>query len=115
MGLAVSGAVFINKATEGLVAILPDLPVADIQLALAGTSNAFLSSLSAELRQKCTDTIVASMANVFIPVYVGAAVSLVLSVCFTVSTGQAACFRAYVLTLFPKQRKLFKDAVAIAA
>lgn len=90
LGLAISGAVFINKATAGLTAVLPDLPTTDIQLALAGTSNKFLVSLSEEVRAKCTDAIVEGLRNVFIPAYVGAAIALVLSVCFTVSVNPVA-------------------------
>ncbi|KAJ9133710.1 MFS general substrate transporter [Pleurostoma richardsiae] len=95
-GLSIAGAVFINQATSGLSAILPGVSQADLQLALSGTSGSYFQSLPESVRTLATYTIVHAMRKVFIPVYVGAAVSLVVSVCFT-------------------QRKLFKDAVAIVA
>jgi MFS family permease len=95
-GLAISGAIFINKAIQGLIEVLPDVSREELQLAISGTSGAYFRALPDDVRRRATDTIVIALQNVFIPVYVGAAVGLVLSVCFT-------------------QRKLFKDAVAIAA
>ncbi|KAK2759174.1 hypothetical protein FQN54_003274 [Arachnomyces sp. PD_36] len=95
-GLAIAGAVFINKAIAGLAVLLPDVSRSELQLAISGTSGEYFSSLSGEIRSQSIDIIVGALRAVFIPVYVAAALSLVLSVCFT-------------------QRKLFKDAVAIAA
>ncbi|KAL1962640.1 hypothetical protein VTN77DRAFT_9354 [Rasamsonia byssochlamydoides] len=95
-GLAIAGAVFINEAIAGLSAVLPDVSRYELQLAISGTSGAYFRSLPEGLREQSIATIVGALQKVFIPVYVGAAVSLVLSVCFT-------------------QRKLFKDAAAIAA
>ncbi|KAI6087312.1 major facilitator superfamily domain-containing protein [Hypoxylon rubiginosum] len=95
-GLSISGAIFVNKAIDGITALLPDAPSDEIQLALAGTSTAYFNSLSPEIRAQTTDIIIAALQKVFIPVYVGAALALVLSVSFT-------------------QRKMFKDAIAIAA
>ncbi|KAL1988061.1 hypothetical protein VTN96DRAFT_1092 [Rasamsonia emersonii] len=95
-GLAIAGAVFINDAIAGLSALLPDVSRAELQLAISGTSGAYFRALPEGLRAQSLDIIVGAIQKVFIPVYVGAAVSLVLSVCFT-------------------QRKLFKDTVAIAA
>ncbi|KND89162.1 putative HC-toxin efflux carrier TOXA [Tolypocladium ophioglossoides CBS 100239] len=95
-GLAIAGAVFINDAIAGLSLILPDVSRSELQLAISGTSGAYFQSLPADLRAQSIDVIVAALQKVFIPVYVGAAVSLIASVCFT-------------------QRKLFKDAIAIAA
>nr|XP_036575252.1 MFS drug efflux transporter [Colletotrichum truncatum]KAF6781796.1 MFS drug efflux transporter [Colletotrichum truncatum] len=96
LGLAVAGAVFINEALSGLSALFPDVSRSTLQLAITGTSGAYFKSLSPELREQSTEVIVAAIAKTFIPVYVGAAVSLVVSVCFT-------------------KRKLYGDIVAIAA
>ncbi|OTA99736.1 hypothetical protein M426DRAFT_268835 [Hypoxylon sp. CI-4A] len=82
-GLAVSGAVFVNKAIEDLTILFPEAPVADLQLTLAGTSNGFFNSLSTELRSEAIDVIIGALQKVFIPVYVAAALALVLSVSFT--------------------------------
>ncbi|KAF4547720.1 Efflux pump patC-like protein [Elsinoe fawcettii] len=95
-GLAIGGAVFVNKAIEGLTVLLPNASRAELQLAITGTSGAYFRGLPADLQARSIDAVVLALRDVFIPVYVGAAVCLIASVCFT-------------------QRKLFKDAIAIAA
>jgi hypothetical protein len=84
-GLAIAGAVFVNDAVTGLAAVLPDASREELQFALSGTSGHYLSSLSEEVRGRATEAIVMALQKVFVPVYVGAAVCLVLSVLFTVS------------------------------
>lgn len=84
IGLSVAGAIYVNGAIAGLEVLLPSLSAEDIQLAIAGTSTTFSDSFSPDIRQQATDVIVEAMSKVFILVYVGAAVSLLLSVCFTV-------------------------------
>jgi MFS family permease len=95
-GLSIAGAIFINKAILGLAELLPGVSHDELQLAISGTSGDYFEAMPEELRSRAVNTIVDALSNVFILVYVGAAVSLVVSVCFT-------------------QRKLFKDAIAIAA
>lgn len=55
-----------------------------MQLAISGTSGEYFRSLTAELQVQATARIVEALAKVFVPVYVGASVSLLVSVCFTV-------------------------------
>ncbi|KAG8626046.1 hypothetical protein KVT40_006447 [Elsinoe batatas] len=95
-GLAIAGAVFVNKAISGLEVLLPNASRADLQLAITGTSGAYFRTLPGDLQSQCIDAVVLALRDVFIPVYVGVAVCLVASVCFT-------------------QRRLFKDAVSVAA
>lgn len=97
-GLSISGAIFVNKAIDGITALLPDAPSDEIQLALAGTSTAYFNSLSPEIRAQTTDIIIAALQKVFIPVYVGAALALVLSVSFTVSRSPPLLKRESLLT-----------------
>ncbi|SPQ26873.1 cd867ba1-2a8a-411d-a580-4cd420b027f1 [Thermothielavioides terrestris] len=97
LGLAVAGAVFVNRAVANLAAVLPPGASREqLQLAVSGTSGAYLRSLSPALRAAATDAIVEALRQVFVPVYVAAAFCLLLSVLFT-------------------QRKMFKDIAAIAA
>ena len=84
LGLAISGAVFVNDAIANLTAVLPNVSREQLQMAISGTSGEYLSSLSEELRSAATNAIVEALRKVFIPVYVAAAFSLVLSVMFTV-------------------------------
>jgi hypothetical protein len=53
---------------------------------LSGTSGSYYSSLSDSSRELAISAIVQAMQKVFIPTYVGAALSLVLSCFFTVSS-----------------------------
>lgn len=85
MGLAVAGAVFVNVALSNLQILLPDVPRSTLQLAITGTSGAYFKSLSEDLQEQSTRVIVSAIGKTFIFVYVGAAVSLVLSILFTVS------------------------------
>ena len=64
---------------------MPGVSRADLQLAISGTSGIFFQSLLEDPRDKAIQAIVEAMQKVFIPVYVGAAVCLVVSVCFTAS------------------------------
>jgi hypothetical protein len=86
LGLAIAGAVFVNRAVANLAAVLPPGASREqLQLAVSGTSGAYLRSLSPALRAAATDAIVEALRKVFIPVYVAAAFCLLLSVLFTVS------------------------------
>ncbi|KUI66831.1 Putative HC-toxin efflux carrier TOXA [Cytospora mali] len=96
LGLSIAGSVFINQAVNGLAKMMPGVSRSDLQLAISGTSSTYFKSLPSAQREAAVDTIVGAMSHTFILVYVGGAVCLCLSVLFT-------------------QRKLFKNAVAIAA
>lgn len=85
LGLSLAGAVFINQAVDGLTGVLPGVPRSELQLAVSGTSGTYFQSLPEDLQDQAVDTIVGSLARVFILVYVGCAVTLVLSLLFTVS------------------------------
>lgn len=85
LGLAIAGAIFVNDAIKNLIVVLPDATREQLQMAISGTSGEFFSSLAPGVRAAATDAIVVALRQVFIPVYVAAAFSLVLSVCFTVS------------------------------
>ncbi|KAK4198250.1 putative multidrug efflux system protein [Triangularia verruculosa] len=95
-GLAIAGAVFVNDAIANLMVALPGVPRNTLQLALSGHSGEYLQSLSEQSRIAAIEAIVLALQKVFIPVYVGGAVGLVVSVCFT-------------------KRKMSKDVIAIAA
>ncbi|KAF2138174.1 uncharacterized protein K452DRAFT_277993 [Aplosporella prunicola CBS 121167] len=79
IGLACGSAVFINGATDGLKALLPSLPVDQLQAAISGASSQVLQSLDEETRREALHVIVDNMAKTFIFAYVGAAVALVAS------------------------------------
>jgi len=96
LGLSIGGTVYVNQAINGLAALFPGVSRTDLQLAISGTSSKYFQSLTAVQRADAVKVIVGAMSHTFILVYVGGAVCLVLSLLFT-------------------QRKLFKDAISIAA
>ncbi|KAI9703719.1 MAG: hypothetical protein M1836_007489 [Candelina mexicana] len=81
LGLAVSGAVFVNSAQNALMEILPNVAIEEIRSAISGTSGAFFQTLPADLKTRALEAVVGSMQKVFIPVYTAAAVGLVGSLC----------------------------------
>ncbi|RYP57059.1 hypothetical protein DL770_010764 [Monosporascus sp. CRB-9-2] len=83
LGLSIAGAVFVNRAVDGLASVLPNVPRSELQLAVSGTSGHYFQSLPPDLQARAVDTIVNAMSKVYILVYVGAAVVLVLSLLFT--------------------------------
>jgi hypothetical protein len=104
-GLAIAGAVFVNGAVANLMVVLPDATREQLQMAISGTSGNYLASLSPAVGVAATDAIVDALCKVFILVYVAAAFSLVLSVCFTVSflvapSGSLLLDAGTLLTLF---------------
>ncbi|KAJ5331077.1 hypothetical protein N7476_000860 [Penicillium atrosanguineum] len=80
LGLSISGAVFVNVASNDLFALLPEYPQSQVRQIVSGTSGQLLSSLSETLRDQALAIIVSAWQNIFICVYVAAAASLVCSV-----------------------------------
>ncbi|KAJ5174069.1 Major facilitator superfamily domain general substrate transporter [Penicillium coprophilum] len=80
MGLSISGAVFVNIASDGLFALLPDYPQSQVRQIVSGTSSKLLSSLSETLREQALVIIVSAWHNIFICVYVAAIASLICSI-----------------------------------
>ena len=62
--LAICGALFLNDAQKTLVDVLPGVPASQIQQAILGTSNAFLSTLPLARRAVALDTLVNSLRKV---------------------------------------------------
>lgn len=84
LGLSLSGAIFVNTAVKGLMSALPGVPREELQLAVSGTSGSYFQSLAPEQQEAALEVIVEALSKTFILVYVGAAVTLVCSLLFTV-------------------------------
>ncbi|OQE43042.1 hypothetical protein PENCOP_c003G06262 [Penicillium coprophilum] len=63
MGLSISGAVFVNIASDGLFALLPDYPQSQVRQIVSGTSSKLLASLSESLREQALVIIVSAWHN----------------------------------------------------
>ncbi|KAI1374178.1 MFS general substrate transporter [Hypoxylon crocopeplum] len=81
-GLAISGAIFVNLAQNGLYQVLPDVPREQVNQLVAGTSGGLLQTFSPEVQDAALDVIVSAWSKIFIVVYVGAAVSLLCAIFF---------------------------------
>jgi hypothetical protein len=79
IALAIANSIFLNGAQENIEKILPDVPVATIQAAIAGAGSTFVKSLSETLRKEVLKAIVDAMSKTYILVITGGALALVLS------------------------------------
>ena len=75
--LAISNAVFLNKATNGIEHLLPGTPLSEVQAAISGVSSDLLRNLNGDLRTAVLQAIVDSMNNAYILVIVAGAVTVV--------------------------------------
>ena len=79
ISLAIANTVFLNRASSSIASILPTVPVADIQAAIAGAGSKFIKSLSADQQAKVLDAIVHAMSRVWILAITAGALVVVLS------------------------------------
>lgn len=66
LGLSVSGAVFINKAQNGLHSVLPNVPRSELTRIVAGTSSDLIKTLSEELRTQVIAVIVSTWQKTYV-------------------------------------------------
>lgn len=80
IALSVAGTVLINTASSGLEKLLPDVPIATIKNAIAGTAGQLLATLDPATRIAALDVIVNSISKVYILAIAAMAVSFVCSI-----------------------------------
>ncbi|KAL8915258.1 MAG: hypothetical protein Q9171_000377 [Xanthocarpia ochracea] len=78
ISLAIANSVFLNKSSQGILAILPEIPKEQVRAAISGAGSAFLSSLDEATRKGVLLAIVDAMQNVYILNMVAGALALVL-------------------------------------
>lgn len=66
LGLSISGAVFLNKAINGLSKVLPDVSRDQIQTAVLGVSGNLFRTLPADVRRNATNVIVDAIDRTFV-------------------------------------------------
>ncbi|KAE9373047.1 MFS general substrate transporter [Stipitochalara longipes BDJ] len=79
IALAIANSVFLNKSQTGIEAILPGVPVADIQAAIAGAGSQFVDSLSDTVKLEVLKAIVSAMSKTYILVITAGSLVVVLS------------------------------------
>lgn len=63
LGLSISGAIFVNVASNKLLGLLPDYPQSQVRQIVSGTSGKLLSSLSETKREQALAVIVSAWQN----------------------------------------------------
>ena len=77
--LSMANSIFLNRATHGVLAVLPNASPATIQSVISGTDRGYLQSLGEDVRDRVVTNIVESMGNVYIIIIVAGALTLVLT------------------------------------
>jgi hypothetical protein len=77
--LAIANTVFLNHASNGISAVLPDIPVEQIQAAVAGAGSKFLKNLDVKVQAEVLHAILGGMKNVWILGMTAGALTIVLS------------------------------------
>ncbi|OQE36690.1 hypothetical protein PENCOP_c011G03974 [Penicillium coprophilum] len=95
LALAIANAVFLNKSEDGIKAILPNTPTAEIQQTITGAGSALFENLSADDRQRVLVVIVSAISSTY---------ALVITAGSLVT----------VLSLLLKRNRLFVTAAAVA-
>ncbi|KAL8638513.1 MAG: hypothetical protein Q9228_004336 [Teloschistes exilis] len=79
ISLAIASSVFLNKSTDGIQAILPDVPKEQVQALISGAGSAVLNGLDGATREHVLEAIVNALKNVYILDIVAGALALVLA------------------------------------
>lgn len=79
ISLAIANSVFLNGAQKSIRAILPSVPLAEIQAAIGGAGSTFVKSLPTSIQQDVLVAIVNAMSKTYILVITAGAVVFLLS------------------------------------
>ncbi|KAL8729093.1 MAG: hypothetical protein Q9181_005113 [Wetmoreana brouardii] len=79
ISLAIANSVFLNKSSDGIRAILPNVPLQQVQALISGSGSAFLERLDDKTRQDVLNAVVDAMQNVYILSIVAGALAMLLA------------------------------------
>jgi len=79
IALAIANSVFLNDAQKAIEAILPSVPLAEIQAAIGGAGSAFVKSLPVTVQEAVLEAIVNAMSKTYILITTAGALVFVLS------------------------------------
>lgn len=79
IALAIANSVFLNRATNGIAALLPTVPRGEIQGAVAGAGSTFFQSLDPSIKRAVLTVVTEAIDRIYILAITGAALSIVLS------------------------------------
>ncbi|GAB1203914.1 hypothetical protein APSETT445_002558 [Aspergillus pseudonomiae] len=80
LALGMAGAIFVNKATTGLINLLPNANPADIKNTIGGTASGFFNTLTKSEQSAALDIIVDAIDYVYILLIVAGGIGVLLSV-----------------------------------
>lgn len=66
IALAIANSVFLNQATSGISALLPDVPFATVQGAVAGAGSTFFANLDSSVKSQVLQVLTASISRIYI-------------------------------------------------
>lgn len=100
IALAIANSVFLNQATNGILAIVPHEPRSVVQSAVSGVGSTFFQSLDPNVKTAVLETVTHAISRNYILSMTGAALSIVLSV--FMSREKVSSFRSILfLSLLP--------------
>ncbi|KAL8697937.1 MAG: hypothetical protein Q9201_006842 [Fulgogasparrea decipioides] len=79
ISLAIANSVFLNKSSDGIRAVLPNVPLQQVQALISGSGSAFLKTLDERTRQRVLNAVVDAMQNVYILSIVAGALAMLLA------------------------------------
>lgn len=80
IALAIANSVFLNQATNGILAVVPDQPRSVVQSAVSGAGSTFFQTLDPSVKTAVLRAITDAISRIYILSITGAALSIVLSV-----------------------------------
>ncbi|KAH8807460.1 major facilitator superfamily domain-containing protein [Xylogone sp. PMI_703] len=79
IALAIANAVFLNNATNGILAIIPTASRSVVQGAVSGANSAFFKSLDPSVKTAVLEAVTHAVSRIYILAITGAALSIVLA------------------------------------
>ena len=86
IALSIANSVFLNKAQEGILALLPNLNVLDVSTIISNPGSPLLRDLPQNVQDQVVDVIVRSMINAFILCIIGGSLILLLALRFKINS-----------------------------
>ena len=80
IALAISNSVFLNRATSGILAVLPHEPRSVVQGAVSGAGSTFFQTLEPSVKTAVLEAVTDSISRVYILAITAAALTIVLSI-----------------------------------
>lgn len=80
IAIAIANSVFLNRATNGILAVIPSASRAAVQSAVSGASSGFFKSLDPSVKRAVLDAVAHAIAQTYILAIVAGALTIVLSI-----------------------------------